>query len=1744
MKSCPKCAKTYPDEYNICPQDGQTLVHMAKKAAGDIFDHLIDDKYQVLRLIGRGGMGAVYEAIHTTMQRRVAIKILNPELVSNPAAMERFRREALASGRLKHPNAITIYDYGTTDRGEAFIVMEYLEGCSLNQEIQTVGPMDSTRVAWILAQACDAVHAAHQEGIIHRDLKPANIMLEKLRTGEVVKVLDFGIAKLATSSNPNIMNLTGTGIIGTPQYMSPEQCQAHNVDARTDVYSLGIIAYEMLTGTLPFDGPAPLAIVIAQVKQPPPKLRDRRAEIPEAAEAVVMRALEKDPAKRQQTAEEFARDFRSLIRQLSTSRSTSQATGNISPPRESRPGGLTSHAVPPIKGDRITALETIIRPGVPAAGAATVTPGTEYSGALPLSNLPPRPVRELVSLPTYASMERFVGRTQELSLLRAAWQRIQQGRGGRPILIFGEPGIGKTRLADEMRERLEDMADGAPPLILTGKFFEFGGAAPYQVLIESLRQPCLSLFGREIHEDAPLSPEDERFVSKAFLKTLASDDYMSVVGGAHGSGDQEKFRIFDQLVRLYTLMARRRGVLVFFDDTQWVDELTLEFLAHLNRSLLNERLLIVVAMRSMVLSIDTHPLRRWMRQLDETGGFEQIMLAPLSNSEVRGMVEGMLGNQIQLPANVIQLLAEETKGNPYYVGEIVRQMISNGQIKRDKTAGWVCADISEFDLPDSIAALVATHISRLEDKVADTLAQAAVIGEDFTFDLLQHVTELREEELLDAIESGLKTGILREVVASGEDRYVFAQSTIHRVMYKRISRRRRKKLHGRVAEKLEKTAASVSASSAAITKDRMAGDLAYHYFRAEDWSQALRYAMEAGYIKWKTFAIGEASKYYGWVAQALQQLRAMEEAGVNNRSMDIEVQKPDVLVQFHLNYGSLLMECSQVQEAEHQLQLALKLCQETKLSALGRTQAALARLCNLSGLSEQALEFGRAALDRLQEHEDREGVVAALHTIGEAHLAQGQHATALQYLEEALKMADDAGNRAGKAAVLSSLGKMYYQQGRYAQALTQTEQALAITRLLGNGFDERRNLSLLGNIHLYLGQLEEAESYYQSALKMACALGHRLGEAAGLNHIGDVLTRQERFGEALESYQQAIRIARDIGNRLAEGQYLLNIGAVQRERGEYKAALAALEQALSIAWETSSHHVEAETLCIIGDTYRRLNLFEESESAFVRAGTLVQELEIPEVAWRTHYFWAISEQAQNKNDRAIKHLQEAITIIERIKAEIPEDDDSSESFKHNKQPVYDLLAKLGGASTSPEVVSKGLSQRMVTPAPITMIMPPKATAPVKDLEFELETDETAWRDESESKGNRSAPVRKGARGSSARLYVEDGGGRTPGREGKAVLSETGEFVDEAFNPVSEVLSDLIEFANQLEMDGLFEVGEVQESSALSRGEAASEKKKEPKKVKPKDPPPPPPPPPPTVVAELKPEIKVEKPAPPVQSFEPLATSPPATPTSHTPLSSVTLASSASSLETNWQQMLQSARAAGDRGAEKRALTLMGSSLHSQGHTARARDNYQQALAIGKETQSRQGEAALLNNIGETFRQEGRYADALAYYRLALRSAREFRDDRASEIALVNAGLMYMRLGQIKEALSMLNQAQASNEVTQDQEMRAEALQALGEVYWIQKEYAKALDSCQEALKLAQDVGNSDLEWRAQWVIGRCRWLRQEKPLAQAALQASLAAIDRRFSELAGEDLRRRLLSERQEISSLHEEWQRESGIRG
>lgn len=270
---------------------------------------VIDDKYRLEYLIGRGGMGAVYCATRLLIGDLVAIKILRRDQVSDAEAVERFRREAQAAARLKHPNAVTIYDFGVSAAGLVFLVMEKVEGESLRTLIQRQGPLTPSAVAEIISQTCAALDEAHRQNIVHRDLKPDNILVHFVTNGMRVKVLDFGIAKIRDVSAA-AGNLTQAGaVMGTPHYMSPEQCLGEELDGRSDIYSLGVVLHEMLSGQVPFNSPASTAVVIQHVTQPPPALRAINVSISPAIEGVVLRALHKRREDRPQTANELAQEF-------------------------------------------------------------------------------------------------------------------------------------------------------------------------------------------------------------------------------------------------------------------------------------------------------------------------------------------------------------------------------------------------------------------------------------------------------------------------------------------------------------------------------------------------------------------------------------------------------------------------------------------------------------------------------------------------------------------------------------------------------------------------------------------------------------------------------------------------------------------------------------------------------------------------------------------------------------------------------------------------------------------------------------------------------------------------------------------------------------------------------------------------------------------------------------------------------------------------------------------------------------------------------------------------------------------------------------------------------------------------------------------------------------------------------------------------------------------------------------------
>jgi serine/threonine protein kinase len=337
-RRCPKCGSVYTDTgARFCPKDGSMLVEIqARKPAAPppapssgsgtgvrtplppgkagldrastLSNQILDARYQVMKKLGEGGMSYVYLAKEVSSGETVAIKVLSPRLASDKSSVERLRREAGLAIRLDHPNVCRILRLGESEDGLIYLVMPFLKGELLSDREVRGGPMDMTLGVTLLKQMCAGLHHAHELQIIHRDLKPENVMLVSDDAGGVERavVMDFGLAK-ERRADPAIAKLTATGIIlGTPEFMSPEQIRGKPLDARSDIYALGIVAFEMFTGKLPFQGRSAQEMMIARLRSQPLAIRSLRSDIPDAVEKALTKALQTNPDDRFATAIEFA----------------------------------------------------------------------------------------------------------------------------------------------------------------------------------------------------------------------------------------------------------------------------------------------------------------------------------------------------------------------------------------------------------------------------------------------------------------------------------------------------------------------------------------------------------------------------------------------------------------------------------------------------------------------------------------------------------------------------------------------------------------------------------------------------------------------------------------------------------------------------------------------------------------------------------------------------------------------------------------------------------------------------------------------------------------------------------------------------------------------------------------------------------------------------------------------------------------------------------------------------------------------------------------------------------------------------------------------------------------------------------------------------------------------------------------------------------------------------------------------
>jgi len=379
-KICRTCSVEYPESERFCPKDGTALQWQAGGRT-DLVGSVIGERYHVLKLLGAGGMGRVYLAEHVKMGRQCALKVLHPAMARDGDAISRFNREAANASRIDHPNVAAIYDFGETPDSLLYLAMQYIEGETLTQIMKAQGAIAPLRVADIVRQAAEGLHAAHGMGIVHRDLKPDNIMVSRGADGvDSVKVVDFGIAK---ATGERSQGVTRTGIVvGTPEYMSPEQLAGEEVDGRSDQYSLALVAFNLLTGDLPFPSASTGTLVVMRLTQEPRSLAEVCPDVdwPNELQVAMSRALDRDPSRRFASTRDFAHALHAGIAMMPARTVTKGATRPI----ESVPSDAATTVVsrPPRSGRRTSERERRLTWIIGAGAAMLLVAGVLASRGL------------------------------------------------------------------------------------------------------------------------------------------------------------------------------------------------------------------------------------------------------------------------------------------------------------------------------------------------------------------------------------------------------------------------------------------------------------------------------------------------------------------------------------------------------------------------------------------------------------------------------------------------------------------------------------------------------------------------------------------------------------------------------------------------------------------------------------------------------------------------------------------------------------------------------------------------------------------------------------------------------------------------------------------------------------------------------------------------------------------------------------------------------------------------------------------------------------------------------------------------------------------------------------------------------------------------------------------------------------------------------------------------------------------
>ena len=636
----------------------------------------LDGEYVLESEIGEGGMATVYLAYDAKHDRQVAVKVLRPEVAAELGS-DRFLREIKVTANLQHPHIMPLFDSGAADPF-LYFVMPLVVGESVKDKLERdrrLGVEESLAIARSVAAA---LHYAHQQSIVHRDIKPENVML----SDGLPMVLDFGVAGALEPFGADRMTRSGSAI-GTPGYWSPEQAAGDAFDARSDVYALGCLLYQMITGEPPYAARTPRALLAAVLMDPVPSARELREELPDHVDEAIRRSLAKEPEERFATAAEMATALT---------------------------GGSTS---------RVRVME-----------ALAIAPGQRT---------------------------RFVAREGERARLVAALDDAVEGHGSL-VLISGEPGVGKTRLAEEIL--LEAQRRGL--LCFIGHASADEGSVPYAPFVETLeyaaRAVPADLFLQALGEAAP---EVARVMPR--LRSLFPD----IPPAIELPTEQQRrylFNSYREFVERGTLIS---PLVVLLDDLQWADEPSLLLLEHLAQHVPTQRALIIGTYRDLESEISP-ALAQTLANLTRQRLAQRLPLTPLPEESVEDLLVALGG--ADPPESLVATISRETEGNPFFIEEVFRDLAEEGQLF-EADGGWRDSPIERTAVPEGVRLVISRRMERVGADVERVLTAGGVLGHAFEHGMLETLELLPRDALFDALEEAEAAHLIHSQSEGRRTRY-------------------------------------------------------------------------------------------------------------------------------------------------------------------------------------------------------------------------------------------------------------------------------------------------------------------------------------------------------------------------------------------------------------------------------------------------------------------------------------------------------------------------------------------------------------------------------------------------------------------------------------------------------------------------------------------------------------------------------------------------------------------------------------------------------------------------------------------------------------------------------------------------------------------------------------------------------------------------------------------------------------